>query len=290
MDCDRNLKTSLISLLDCSVKQKASDLHISPGQRPILRINGDLVPLQGFSILDANTTKKFIYDILSVEQQCVFESALEIDLSIVFSDLAAFRINAFHQLNGISAVFRMIPIEIPTLDAIASPEVLKELLNLSSGLILVTGPTGCGKSTTLAAMVDCINTYQQYHIITIEDPIEFIHRNKKSLVHQRQIYRDSTSFSAALRSALREDPDVILIGEMRDLETIRLALTAAETGHLVMATLHSSSAPRAINRIIDVFPPSEKNIIRNLVSESLQAVICQTLVKKTSGGRVAAFE
>jgi twitching motility protein PilT len=193
-------------------------------------------------------------------------------------------------MRGVAAVFRVIPDQTPTLDELDLPHVFKELLELPNGLILVTGPTGSGKSTTLAAMVDYINTTQQGHIITIEDPIEFTHNSKKSLINQRQIHRDTHDFAAALRSALREDPDVILVGEMRDLETIRLALTAAETGHLVMATLHTSSAPRTINRIVDVFPAGEKNMIRNMLSESLQAVICQTLVKSKIGGRVAALE
>ena len=220
----------------------------------------------------------------------IFETKHELDFSIFLPDIGGFRANIFHQQNGVSAVFRVIPVAIPTLEMLGTPPIIKEILDLSAGLILVTGPTGCGKSTTLAAMIDYINTNQQSHIITIEDPIEFIHHSKKCLVHQRQIFRDSSSFCLALRSALREDPDVILVGEMRDLETIRLALTAAETGHLVLATLHTSSAPRAVSRMIDVFPAGEKNIIRNLVSESLQTVITQTLVKKIDGGRVAAFE
>jgi twitching motility protein PilT len=227
---------------------------------------------------------------MTTEQQTLFEKNLEIDFSIILPDLAGFRISAFHQAYGIAAVLRTIPLSIPTLDALGTPQIFKQLLTLSSGLILVTGPTGCGKSTTLAAMLNHINTEQAQHIITIEDPIEFMHTSKKSIIHQQQVHRDTMNFSTALRSALREDPNVILVGEMRDLETIRLALTAAETGHLVLATLHTSSAPRAISRIIDVFPTGEKNIIRNLISESLQAVICQTLVKKIDGGRIAAFE
>nr|WP_148340796.1 type IV pilus twitching motility protein PilT [Aquicella siphonis] len=280
----------LTNLLTFSIEQRASDVHLSPGQPPILRIDGDLMPLLELPLLDAETIKRLIYSVLDKEQQREFESALELDFAFVLPNADAFRVNIFHQLNGISGVFRVIPAEIPKLDSLGAPAVIKELLDLSSGLILVTGPTGCGKSTTLAAMIEYINHSQQCHIITIEDPIEFVHKSKRSLVHQRQIYRDSASFSTALRSALREDPDVILVGEMRDLETIRLALTAAETGHLVLATLHTSSSPRAISRVIDAFPTGEKNIIRNLISESLQAVICQTLVKRISGGRVAAFE
>lgn len=287
---DQKYKTELFNLLRASVEHKASDLHISPGQPPIMRINGDLTRITEFPVYDGAMTSSLIASVLDKVQLNVFETNLELDFSLLQPDIGAFRANIFHQQNGISAVFRVIPMEIPELDKLGTPPIIKEILDLSSGLILVTGPTGCGKSTTLAAMIDYINTKEQSHIITIEDPIEFMHHSKKSLVHQRQIFRDSTSFSAALRSALREDPDVILVGEMRDLETIRLALTAAETGHLVLATLHTSSAPRAITRMIDAFPTGEKNIIRNLISESLQTVITQTLVKKIDGGRVAAFE
>jgi twitching motility protein PilT len=277
-------------LLELSVKHKASDLHIAPGLPPLFRIDGELVPLPDLPVLDANTTASLIGGILDEKQVKEFESSLEYDFSILIPNVGGFRVNIFHQMNGVSAVFRIIPVEVPTLDQLGTPKVFKELLSLSSGLILLAGPTGSGKSTTLAAMINYINETQSSHIITIEDPIEFMHKSKKCLIHQRQVFRDTLSFSAALRSALREDPDVILVGEMRDLETIRLALTAAETGHLVMGTLHTSSAPRAISRIIDVFPTGEKNIIRNLISESLQAIICQTLVKKIGGGRAAAYE
>jgi twitching motility protein PilT len=241
-------------------------------------------------VLDANTTKSLILSIMSAAQQKQFENELELDFSVTLPNVAGFRVNAFNQNLGVAAVFRLIPEQIPTLDELDLPQVFKTLLDLPNGLILVTGPTGSGKSTTLAAMVDHINTQQASHIITVEDPIEFVHHSKKSLINQRQVHRDTLEFANALRSSLREDPDVILVGEMRDLETIRLALTAAETGHLVMATLHTSSAPRTISRIVDVFPAGEKNIIRNMLSESLQAVICQTLVKKVGGGRVPAFE
>jgi twitching motility protein PilT len=278
------------TLFKISVKRNASDLHLSTGSPPLLRIDGELVILENIPILNGNTIKKLVYSIMDQDQQHLFESSLELDFFVLFPHLAGFRVNVFYQLHGIAAVFRIIPPEIPTLDKLNSPPIFKELLKLYNGLILITGPTGCGKTTTLAAMIDYINSTQSSHIITIEDPIEFIHQNKKSLINQRQVFRETTSFNAALRSALREDPDVILVGEMRDLETIRLALTAAETGHLVLATLHTSSAPRAISRIIDVFPSGEKNIIRNLISESLQAVICQTLVKKINGGRGAAYE
>lgn len=280
----------MAQLLEISVKQKASDLHISPELPPMLRINGDLVPMQDMAPLKAEETKKLIYEVMEPEQQKEFEKELELDFGVTVPNVAGFRVNAFRQFLGIAGVFRVIPSKIPTLDQLDLPPVFKSLLELPNGLILLTGPTGSGKSTTLAAMVDHINMTQECHIITIEDPIEFVHTSKKSLINQRQIHRDTHDFNAALRSALRQDPDVILLGEMRDLETIRLALTAAETGHLVMATLHTSSAPRTVSRIVDVFPAGEKNIIRNLLSESLQGVICQTLLKNNSGGRTAALE
>jgi twitching motility protein PilT len=280
----------LAKYLEATLKYDASDLHISPGQPPIIRMDGDLTPIKDMPVLDANTTKSLILSIMSAAQQKQFENELELDFSVTLPNVAGFRVNAFNQNLGVAAVFRLIPEQIPTLDELDLPQVFKTLLDLPNGLILVTGPTGSGKSTTLAAMVDHINTQQASHIITVEDPIEFVHHSKKSLINQRQVHRDTLEFANALRSSLREDPDVILVGEMRDLETIRLALTAAETGHLVMATLHTSSAPRTISRIVDVFPAGEKNIIRNMLSESLQAVICQTLVKKVGGGRVPAFE
>jgi twitching motility protein PilT len=277
-------------LLQLSIKQGASDMHLSPSQPPVYRVDGDLVPAKDIGPLAASVTKELIYSVMDEDQQKLFESNRELDFVISVPKVSRFRVNSFHQINGIAATFRTITEEVPTLDDLALPPVFKDLLNLPNGLILVTGPTGSGKSTTLAAMVDYINRNHPVHIITVEDPVEYTHQSKKSLINQRQIHKDSLSFEAALRAALREDPDVILLGEMRDLESIRLALTAAETGHLVLATLHTSSAPRSINRIIDVFPAGEKNIIRNLLSESLQAVICQTLVKREEGGRVPAFE
>lgn len=280
----------LAQLLELSVTQNASDLHLAPGLPPMMRINGDLLPAAGHDPNTPEITKQLIYSVMEKEQQHEFEENLELDFAVFIPKVASFRVNAFHQKNGVAAVFRVIPEKIPTLEELDLPPIFKDLLKLPNGLILITGPTGSGKSTTLAAMVDFINMNEECHIITIEDPIEFIHQSKKCLINQRQIHRDTRDFATALRSALREDPDVILVGEMRDLETIRLALTAAETGHLVMGTLHTSSAPRTVSRIVDVFPEGEKNIIRNLLSESLQAVICQTLVKKLSGGRVAAFE
>lgn len=289
---DQAIQLELMDLLRFAVTQQASDLHISPNQPPILRVDGDLVPLPELPRLNAEMTKRMAYSLLDKAQQEAFETRFELDLGLVIPNVGTFRANLFHQLHGVAGVFRVISETIPPIDEIGASagSVIKELLELSSGLILLTGPTGCGKSTTLASMIEHINTHQQLHIITLEDPIEFIHQSKECLIQQRQIYRDSGSFANALRASLREDPDVILVGEMRDLETIRLALTAAETGHLVLATLHTSSAPRAISRVIDVFPTGEKNIIRNLISESLQAVICQTLVKRREGGRIAAFE
>lgn len=280
----------IVDFLKLCVAQKASDLHISPEQPPILRIDGDIAPMKDSAVLTPEQTKEFIYSVMTKEQQSLFEKNLELDFALEVKDIARFRVNAFHQAKGIAAAFRVIPTNVPTIDELQLPPVFKKLLDLPNGLILVTGPTGSGKSTTLAAMIDYINTHQASHIITIEDPIEFTHNSKKSLINQRESGRDTHDFATALRSALREDPDVILLGEMRDLETIRLALTAAETGHLVMATLHTSSAPRSISRIVDVFPAGEKNIIRNMLSESIQAVICQTLVKSSAGGRLPAFE
>lgn len=277
-------------LLELIVKENASDLHISPTLPPIMRVRGDLKPIKNAKAFSTEDTKTLIYTVMTEDQKKEFETTLEIDFGIVIPNIAGFRVNAFHQIHGIAAVFRVVPYKIPTLEQLELPPVFKTLLNLPNGLILVTGSSGSGKSTTLAAMVDYLNTNEEYHIITIEDPIEFIHQSKRSLINQRQVHRDTRDFNTALRSALREDPDVILLGEMRDLETIRLALTAAETGHLVMATLHTSSAPRTISRIVDVFPASEKNIIRNLLSESLQGVICQKLLKNTAGGRIAALE
>lgn len=280
----------LNDLLELSVTQHASDLHLSPGSSPRIRINGDLIEAPNLDKLSSEQVEHLLYSSMEVAQQKEFEKQLELDFTFHIPNLANFRVNAFRQAQGSAAVFRIIPDKIPTLDALNLPSVFKKLVKLRNGIILVTGSTGSGKSTTLAAMVDHINEHEECHIITLEDPIEFIHRSKKSLINQRQIQRDTHDFSRALRSALREDPDVILIGEMRDLDTIRLALTAAETGHLVLATLHTSSAPRTISRIVDVFPGGEKNIIRNLLSESLQAVICQSLVKNIAGSRTAAFE
>lgn len=272
------------------LKLKSSDLHISPRMPPLFRINGELSVMPDMPSLDAQATKQLIYSVMDDSQQKLFEKTLDLDFAVIEPDIANFRVNVFQQIFGVAAAFRLIPSKVPTLEELGMPGVFKTLLEMPYGLILVTGPTGSGKSTTLAAMVNYINETEKCHIITVEDPIEYIHTSKQSLINQRQVHRDTTSFESALRSALREDPDVILVGEMRDLETIRLALTAAETGHLVMATLHTSSAPRTINRIVDVFPAGEKSMIRNMLSESLTGVISQTLVKNLEEGRTAALE
>jgi len=280
----------ILDFLQQAIKSNASDLHISPDMQPIIRVDGDLLPINNSPTLTAEQTKNLVYEIMTQNQIKEFEKTLELDFACIINDLAGFRVNAYHEVDGVASAFRVIPAVVPTLDELDFPAVFKELLNLPNGLIIVTGPTGSGKSTTLAAMINHINENFAKHIITIEDPIEFLHTNKKCLINQRQLHRDTKSFKKALRAALREDPDVILLGEMRDLETIRLALTAAETGHLVMTTLHTSSAPRTVSRIVDVFAAEEKLIVRNMLSESLQAVITQTLIKKVGGGRIPAFE
>ncbi len=278
------------SLLELSVKKGASDLHLLPELPPLLRIDGVLAPIKDFTPLSSEETKRLIYNVMTKSQQLTFETNLVFEMALYIPKLGNFRINILHQLRGIAAVFRIIPEKVPTFDELGLPLIIKSLLVLSHGLILVTGPTGSGKSTSLAAMIDYINTFQACNIITIEDPIEFTHRSKTSIFNQIQVGRDTPDYATALRAALRQDPDVILLGELRDLETMRLALTAAETGHLVLATLHSSTAPLAISRFIDVFPWEEKNMVRSLLADTLQAVISQTLVKKIMGGRVAAFE
>lgn len=240
--------------------------------------------------LEAKDVSSLIYDIMNDNQRRDYEQNLEVDFSFEVPNLARFRVNAFNSNRGPAAVFRTIPNQVLSLDDLGAPDIFTKISDNPRGLVLVTGPTGSGKSTTLAAMVDYINNNKHHHILTIEDPIEFVHDNKQSLINQREVHRDTHSFNAALRSALREDPDVILVGELRDLETIRLALTAAETGHLVFGTLHTTSAPKTIDRIVDVFPGEEKDMVRSMLSESLQAVISQTLVKKVGGGRIAAHE
>lgn len=279
----------IADLLSFAVKNKASDLHLSSGLPPIFRVNGELC-LFDYPIIGPNDIVKMIDSVMNDKQRRDYKENLETDFSFEHSALARFRINAYMQERGPAAVFRVIPAKVLSMDELHLPPIFKEISSFPQGLVLVTGPTGSGKSTTLAAMIDYINGTRQQHILTIEDPIEFVHHSKNCLVNQREVFRDTHSFSAALRSALRQDPDVILVGEMRDLETIRLAMTAAETGHLVFATLHTSSASKTINRIIDVFPGKEKAMIRSMLSGSLQAVIAQTLLKRTCGGRVAALE
>ncbi len=279
----------IAELLAFSVKNKASDLHLSAGVPPMIRVDGDIRRIN-LPPLDHKQVHALIYDIMSDKQRRDFEEYLEVDFSFAIEGLARFRVNAFNQNRGCGAVFRTIPSEVLTLDDLGAPKIFKELIAQPNGLILVTGPTGSGKSTTLAAMVDHINKNEYGHILTIEDPIEFVHTSQKCLVNQREVHRDTHGFNEALRSALREDPDYILVGELRDLETIRLALTAAETGHLVFATLHTSSAAKTIDRIIDVFPAGEKPMVRSMLSESLRAVISQSLLKRVGGGRIAAHE
>lgn len=277
-------------LLKLSVKKRASDLHILPWMPPLMRIDGDLVPIEGTAPFTPEETKRLVYTVLTENERNLFEENRVFEIALSFHHIGNFRVSIFHQMNGVSAVFRVIPERVPSFEEILLPPVLKNVLSAPHGLVLVTGPTGSGKSTTLAAMIDYINSGRANHIITIEDPIEFIHASKKSAINQMQVGRDTPDVATALRSSLRQDPDVILLGELRDLETIRLALTAAETGHLVLTTLHASTAPLATSRIIDMFPTGEKNRVRNMLAETLQAVICQTLVKKLTGGRVAAFE
>jgi twitching motility protein PilT len=279
----------ITELLAFSVQHDASDLHLSTGTPPSIRVDGDVRKLN-IPAFDAKDVNALVYDIMNDTQRKDYEENLEVDFSFEVPNLARFRVNAFNQNRGPAAVFRTIPSKILSLDDLGCPEIFREIADTPRGLVLVTGPTGSGKSTTLAAMVDYINDHKHDHILTIEDPIEFVHENKKCLLNQREVHRDTLSFEAALRSALREDPDVILVGEMRDLETIRLAMTAAETGHLVFGTLHTTSAPKTIDRIIDVFPGEEKSMVRSMLSESLRAVISQTLIKKVGGGRVAAHE
>ncbi|MCH2191061.1 MAG: type IV pilus twitching motility protein PilT [Gammaproteobacteria bacterium] len=279
----------IAELLAFSHKNKASDLHISAGLPPMIRVDGDMKRID-LPALDSETVIKMIFDIMNDKQRKSYEEQLEVDFSFEIPNVSRFRVNAFNQDRGPAAVFRTIPSVVLSLDDLDAPLIFRELCEKHKGMILVTGPTGSGKSTTLAAMVDYINEKHRSHILTVEDPIEFVHKSKRCLVNQRELHKDTHSFANALKSALREDPDVILVGELRDLETIRLAMTAAETGHLVLATLHTSSAPKTIDRIVDVFPAEEKSMVRSMLSESIQAVIAQTLLKKQGGGRVAAHE
>ncbi len=280
---------SIASLLRFAVDSGASDLHLSAGERPMLRIHGDVVPID-VPPLTPEDTHRLIFDVMADSHRRAFQDKLEADFAFALDDTLRFRVNVFCQSRGEGAVFRTIPTRIPRFDDLGLPPVLRQLCEQDKGLVLVTGPTGSGKSTTLAAMIDHLNETMPGHILTLEDPIEFVHRPKRCLVNQREVGTQTHSFAAALRSALREDPDVILVGEMRDHETISLALTAAETGHLVFGTLHTSSAAKTVDRIVDVFPPVQQAQIRTMVSESLVGVCTQTLMKKAGGGRVAALE
>jgi twitching motility protein PilT len=279
----------IAELLAFSVKHNASDLHLSAGLPPMIRVDGDIRRIN-VPALEHKVVHALVYDIMNDKQRKDFEEFLETDFSFEIPGLARFRVNAFNQARGASAVFRTIPSKVLTLEDLGCPQTFKDIVDVPRGLVLVTGPTGSGKSTTLAAMMDYKNDNDYSHILTIEDPIEFVHSSKKCLINQREVHRDTLGFAEALRSALREDPDIILVGELRDLETIRLALTAAETGHLVFGTLHTSSAAKTIDRIIDVFPAGEKSMVRSMLSESLRAVIAQTLLKKIGGGRIAGWE
>ncbi len=279
----------ITELLAFSAKQGASDLHLSAGLPPMIRVDGDVRRIN-LPPLEHTEVHSLIYEIMNDKQRKDYEEFLETDFSFEVPGVARFRVNAFNQNRGAGAVFRTIPSKVLTMEDLEMGEVFRDIAMVPRGLVLVTGPTGSGKSTTLAAMVDFINDKRYDHILTIEDPIEFVHESKKCLVNQREVHRDTHGFNEALRSALREDPDIILVGELRDLETIRLALTAAETGHLVLGTLHTTSAAKTIDRVIDVFPAEEKSMVRSQLSESLQAVISQTLLKRVNGGRVAAHE
>ncbi|HEY5294060.1 MAG TPA: type IV pilus twitching motility protein PilT [Gaiellaceae bacterium] len=282
---------SIDALLERTVASGASDLHVTVGAQPAARVRGELRPLEGTQQFDADETRSLLYRILTTEQQKRFEIDRQLDFSYGVPGLARFRVNVYQQRESVAAAFRVIPDELKTMEELGLPEGLKALTSLPRGLVVVTGPTGSGKSTTLAALVDEINRTRTDHIITIEDPIEFLHRHKRCIVNQREIGVDATSFSAALRAALRQDPDVILLGELRDLETISTALTAAETGHLVFGTLHTQSAPSTIDRIIDVFPSEQQDQVRTQIAGALQGVVTQTLVPTAdTQGRVAALE
>jgi twitching motility protein PilT len=280
----------ITQLLAFAVKNKASDLHLSAGLPPMIRVHGDVRRIN-IDALDHKQVHDMVYDIMNDSQRKQYEETLECDFSFEIQGLARFRVNAFNQQRGAGGVFRTIPSKILTLEQINAPQIFSELALRPRGLILVTGPTGSGKSTTLAAMINHLNETEYGHVLTVEDPIEFVHESKKCLVNQREVGPHTLSFNNALRAALREDPDAILVGELRDLETIRLAITAAETGHLVFGTLHTSSAAKTIDRIVDVFPAAEKDMVRAMISESLVGIISQTLCKMKDGkGRIAAHE
>lgn len=278
------------TLLEECIRRHASDLHIQFGLPPILRVDGALIPIAGFPVLTELALKKIIFATLDEEQQKIFLKDKEFDYSFTFGDIARFRVNAFHERGKMAAAFRLIPNRIPSINDLGMPLIIETFANFPRGLVLVTGPTGSGKSTTLAALIDKINREKAVHILTIEDPIEFTHKSQRSVVVQREVHYDTYSFSIALRSALREDPDVVLIGELRDLETIASAITIAETGHLVFATLHTNSASQSIDRIIDVFPAHQQPQVKSQLSNILMAICAQRLVPAVGGGRVAAAE
>ena len=280
----------ITELLTFGVANKASDMHLSSGLPPMLRVNGEIRKVN-LPPLDSTEVKNMVYDIMNDNTRKVFEQNMEVDFAFEIPNVSRFRANIFMQTRGVGAVFRSIPSKILSLEKLNAPNIFKEISSFTKGIVLVTGPTGSGKSTTLAAMVDYINETDYQHILTVEDPVEFVHVSKRSLINQRELNTHTKSFANALKSALREDPDCVLVGEMRDLETIRLALTAAETGHLVFGTLHTSSAAKTIDRVIDVFPAAEKDMVRVMLSESLRAVISQLLIKKKDdSGRVAVHE
>jgi len=289
----------IADLLSLTVQRGASDLHLTAGLPPLVRIDGEICPLFDEPVvglggsgenISQDEVLALLHEVMREDQRYEFDDRLEADFSYELSGVARFRVNAFHQNRGVAAVFRTIPAKAMTMEELGLGPIFKTIADAPRGLVIVTGPTGSGKSTTLAALIDYLNQTKSQHILTIEDPIEFVHESKRCLINQREVHRDTRSFADALRSALREDPDIIMVGELRDLETIRLALTAAETGHLVFATLHTTSAAKTIDRVIDVFPAGEKDMVRSMLSESLQAVVSQVLLRKKGGGRVAAFE
>lgn len=280
----------LTQLLAFTVQNDASDLHLSAGSPPIIRVHGSLKRLKAES-LKSDDIRSLLYSIMTEEQRAVFEDKMDIDFAITLGEKSRFRVNAYNSRLGACAVFRVIPTVVPTMAELDLPPIMRRFAELEKGLVLVTGPTGSGKSTTLAAMINHINDTMPKHIITIEDPVEFFHKSKKSLINHREVGEDTSSFQSALKASLREDPDIIYVGELRDYETISLALTASETGHLVYGTLHANNASKTLDRIIDVFPPQDKSMIRTMLASSLQGVVSQKLLKRTDGtGRVAAFE
>lgn len=274
-----------------AVEYKASDIYITSGSRPVLRVNGEITIIEDHPVITPDMAKEFIFETMDADQQNKIIKDMDLDFALNIPEVARFRVNAFWQRNGMAAIFRLVPAKIRTMEELGLPQQLKKILQYQNGLVLVTGPTGCGKTTTLASLINELNITQKQHIITVEDPIEFLHDNKSSIIDQREVGVHTTSFGRALKATMREDPDVILVGELRDLETIALAITAAETGHLVFGTLHTSGTSKTVDRVIDAFPPEQQNQIRSQFSESLRCIIWQTLIKRKDGrGRVAAYE